>query len=600
MSLLPGDNLVDLLHRRVQAGPGRTAMLRKQAGAWLPVSWLEYQRQVFEIAMALRKDGVQGGERVAIVSQNRPEWAFTDLAVLSLGGITVPVYPSVTADDIAFIFKDCGVSFAFVEGGAQREKILALKGLFPELKGVVSYDEPPVESGLQDYRRWTKDAVAHLGNAETEFAFWKEESSRLDRDLPATIVYTSGTESEPKGVVLSHGNFLAVMKDAASAIKIGEQDLTLLFLPVAHIIGRVEQMLALGVGWTNAYATGQNSFMDNLIEVRPTLLFGVPRVFEKIRHSAVYFLGHSVPLVVRDRLADFILGFGKRYSQKKRTGRKPVLLSTILHEFMDRLVFSRLRARFGGRLRFAVCGGAPLAEDVAEFFHACGVLICEGYGLTETTGPLSLNTPQAFRFGTVGRCLPSVQVRIAPDGEILHKGPTLYKGYYGRKERAEDFDHGWFRTGDIGHLDNEGYLKITDRKKDVIVLSNGKNVAPVRVENLLKSVPLFSHVLVAGDRRSYLTALLTLNLEPTRRFCQKKRIPFRSLADLVADERFLKEVKALVEGVNGHLAPFEKVRRFRVLPRDLSIEAGELTPTYKVKRVFCTRKYAEWIEEMYR
>lgn len=599
MSLILGKNLAETLHKRVSAGPGRTALLRKVQGVWTSVSWKEVESQVFAMATALKAAGVGEGDRVAIISQTRPEWAFADWAVMSLGAISVPVYPSVTADDVHFILLDCRAKFAFIENSVQWEKIAALRSRLPELEGVVSFDDAPPGVDAQSLRNWIHASRIGL-DVDSALALWRESSAAFDGALPATIVYTSGTEGYPKGVVLSHSNFIEVMREIASVIKAGEQDTSLLILPVAHIIGRIEQMLALGLGITTAYAQGLSSFMDDLVEVRPTILFGVPRIFEKIRNGILSGAGtRNKPL--QELLSLWSMEAGQRYSQALRNGEKPGFLLRAQHEILDRLVFGKVRSKFGGRLRFSVCGGAPLSHDVAEFFHACGILLLEGYGLTETTGPICLNTPQAFRFGTVGKPLPGASVRFGEDGEILLKGPGLCLGYYGKSQDTEKaFTDGWFHSGDIGLLDAQGYLRITDRKKDIIITSGGKNIAPQRIEDRFKVFPLISHVLVAGDQRNHLTALITVNIEQARLVCEKQGISFRGLEDLVRDEGFLKHVQGIVTKVNSSLATYEQIKKHRVLPRDFSIEAGELTPSMKVKRVFCIRKYADWIEEMYR
>lgn len=600
MALIGGENLNDALFRRVDASPGRFAQLRKVGGEWSGVSWSDIEAEVFATARALAGEGVVAGDRVAIISQTRPEWATADLAILSLGAITVPVYPSVTADDINFIFQDAGVTFVFVENSIHREKVEALRGRLPGLKGIVSFEAPTQASGAKDFPAWCRAARAAVDNEPIERQAWRERARGLKGDTIATIVYTSGTESAPKGVALTHQNFMAVMGSVADRMRVGEQDVTLLFLPVAHVMGRVEQMMSIGVGWTNAYSPAHSSLMDNLLEVKPTILFGVPQVFERIRQGLLRQVRIPVKWApFREATQDLVVNAGYRYSLAMRSGRGNWWKS-IGRWALDRLFYERVRALFGGRLRFAVSGGAPLGRDVPEFFHACGLSILEGYGLTESTGPVSLNVPDMVRFGSVGKMLPDAELRFAEDGEILLRGPMLFAGYWESSELKPVDANAWFPTGDIGRLDSEGYLYITDRKKDIVVTAGGKNIAPFKIESRFKSIPILSHVLIAGDRKNYVTALFTLNVEQARTFSEARKIPFRGVADLVEDERFQRHFRDIVEGVNRKLAPFETIRRYRVLPRDFSIEAGELTPSLKVKRSFCLRKYAEQIEEMYR
>jgi long-chain acyl-CoA synthetase len=602
MALILGNNLADTLLRRVEAGPGRSAILRKRQGVWSALTWEEVERRVFRLAQSLAAEGVGPGDRVALLSQNRPEWALADFAVLSLGAVTVPIYPSLTADDVDYILRDSGATFVFIDDSVQRVKMESLLPSHASIRRVVSFDPVPqgtaVEASEAWQRRWVDEGVAPL----LSFVDWKRTIAGIARDASATIVYTSGTEGLPKGAVLSHGNFLDVMASAAAAVRIGEQDLTLLFLPMAHIIGRLEEMLSLGVGWTNAYPERPGKLMENLAEIRPTILFGVPRVYEKIRDGVLGALKDSGRDHPR-RWREWVVGAGLKYGLALRARQDSQRLVRVQWRLLDRFLLRRIRAQFGGRLRFAISGGAPLPPEVGEFFQGCGIAILEGYGLTETTGPVCLNLPPAPEFGTVGKSMPGVELRIAADGEILLRGPMLFRGYFetasGHARAATDAE-GWFATGDIGRIDPRGNLCITDRKKDLIITSGGKNIAPARVEAVFRTEPLVSHVLIAGDRRNYLTALFTLNVEQARSFCEKQGIVFVSLPDLVVDPVFQREFARIVEDLNGRLAPYERVRRFQILSRDFSIEAGELTPSHKVKRTFCVRKYAHLIEEMYR
>ncbi|MBS1983658.1 MAG: long-chain fatty acid--CoA ligase [Bdellovibrionales bacterium] len=596
MSLLLGANIPATLVRRAVETPNKTAQLRKRQGVWVAFTWKELEQQVFEVATCLRKAGIGAGDRVGIVSQTRYEWAVVDWAILSLGAVSVPVYPSLTADDIHYILRDARAKFAFIEGLVQKDKIEVVRERLPNLQGLVSFDPIPATANILELSSWSSSLASTELTADSLGA-WRREIQNLSAESLATLVYTSGTEGLPKGVQLTHQNFLAVMQSLASMIEVNDRDLTLVHLPVAHIMGRVEQMLSLGVGWTNAYSQGHGSLIDNLKDVQPTVFFGVPRIYEKIFQAVVRGVGVR-RRSVRDRALTWALSIGKAPAVDASAARGwRSFFRASRQELLDRLVFSKVREQFGARLRFAISGGAPLGASTAEFFHACGVPLLEGYGLTETTGPLALSTPEAFRCGTVGKVIPGIEIKFLSDGEICVRGPSVFGGYEGRGPRAADE---WFATGDIGALEAGGFLRIVDRKKDLIITSGGKNIAPLKLEELFTQIPLVSNMLVAGDDRNYLTALFTLNVDEARRFCDRRHIAFHGLDSLIKDRIFLRSFKSQIDRMNEKLPAYEQIKRFRLLTRDFSIEAGELTPSLKVKRSFCTRKYAALIEEMYR
>lgn len=587
-------SLASLFHYRMQQSADRRAFLRKVQGAWQATSYRELELQVAQIAAALMREKFQPGDRLAILAQTSPEWACFDFATLTLGGVTVPIYPSLTADEIFYILQDCAASVLVVEDSRQRAKVEALLPRLPQLKKIITLENRGTGDFLA-YRTW----IGEPSLSESTWQAWRAIAPTLKLQDPASIVYTSGTTGLPKGAVLTHQNFLWAMEVSQDSFRLRSDDVSLLFLPTAHILGRIEQMLGLHVGWTVAYAEGFAGLMDNMAEVRPTILVSVPRIYEKFYAAIQGKVSSGGP---RARLLfKAAVQTGRAYSQALQKGKRPGFLLRARYLVADRFIFRRVRSQFGGRLRFTISGGAPLSAEIAEFFHACGILILEGYGLTETTGPLSTNRPGRFRFGSTGLLGNRIDVRIAADGEILVKGPTIFAGYYQQPaQTAAAFTEGYFATGDIGQVDAEGFLRITDRKKDLIVTAAGKNIAPQKIENLLKTDPLFTNAVVVGDKQKFLVALLTLNVTELRRLATARGVDFRNLEESSQVPAIQAMVKEHFEALNSTLASFERVKKFRILMRDLSLEAGELTPSLKVKRKFCEQKYAPLIEEMYR
>ncbi len=591
MNPLGVKNLGHLLSLRCQKNPQQAAYLKKKDGQWISYSWSELERQIFEVVSALRSEGIKRGDKVAIISQTRVEWTLVDLAVLSMGAVTVPIYHSVTADEVHYILNDSQARVVFLEDTLQRKKVSPLLEKLASVRLVVSF-----EGGSDDSIRSFKDFLA-APSANFDIPTWRADCETFDAQTLATIVYTSGTTGLPKGAELPHLAFLAMIADSQSILDIGPEDRTLLFLPTAHIMGRIEQMLFIGVGWTMAFAESMAGLMDNMAEIKPTILISVPRIYEKF-YAAL--LAKFTKTAHEKFIFDQALKVGRAYSRALQAGEKPGLKLRLEYKIFDKLIFSKIREKFGGRLRFTVSGGAPLSIEIAEFFHACGVLVLEGYGLTESTGPIVVNRPGEFCFGTVGKVFPSVEIRIAEDGEILLKGPSIFTAYHGMPElTAASFVDGYFASGDIGSFDSKGFLKITDRKKDLIITAGGKNVAPQKIENIIKGDPLFSNAVIFGDREKFLVMLLCLNPSEVKRYFQKLGLAYSSLEEALRDPAFEKVVKARVDSVNAVLPSYEKVKRFRILPRDLSLEAGELTPSLKVKRKFCAQKYSELIQQMY-
>jgi long-chain acyl-CoA synthetase len=590
------DTLIKLLHERIEKDPQKTAILWKKAAHWEPLTWRDIERWVVALTKALSKDEFKKGTRIAILSNSRPEWALLDWAALSMGLVVVPIYPSLLASEIEYILNDCGAEFLLCEDGVQRTKIEQIRERIPKVRKFVSIEKVENDSTFSSFAAWAP--VAAESPTAIERKTWQALGDGVLPTDPASLVYTSGTSGVPKGAKLTHDNFVSIIRDVQQALPVSDRDVTLLFLPLAHILGRVEHMLTLGVSWTNAYAQNLKTMMEDLLEIRPTVLVSVPRIFEKI-YGGVSGKLKSYPGPVR-RLMEESFRFSRHYSRLKERGDNIDLIDRSAHRVFDRLLYSKVRDRFGGRVRFCISGGAPLSEDLARFFHACGVLVLEGYGLTETTGPVSVNRMDDYRFGSVGRVLQSVEMKIDTDGEFLFKGGPISSGYHNLPEaNAESFANGFFRTGDIGEVDNRGFLKITDRKKDLIVTAGGKNVAPQKIEKLLLENPLITQAIVLGDKRKYLSVLVALDPKISRSLAEQKGIPFTNVSELFANEKFQYVVHQALQGVNKNLASYESIKRFRILPRELSVEAGELTPSLKIKRKFCSQKYSDLVEQMY-
>ena len=514
------------------------------------------------------------------------------MAILSCGAITVPIYQSNLASEIEYILKNSETKAVFVENETQLEKVLSIQNNVPSLKTIVIFEY--------------KNAQA-LGSAIPLEEFCQKGLKRKDpkvfddllqKNKPedtATIVYTSGTTGLPKGVVLTHANFISELSDIELTIGLSQEDTILSFLPFAHILARIELYCGLTFGWTHAFAEGIPQLVDNLAEIRPTFMFAVPRIYEKVYNKILSQVQDGSSL--KKKIFYWSLSIGREVSQRTQKGLSLPLGLKFKYAIASKLVFSKLKQKFGGRLKFFISGGAPLSRDIAEFFHAAGFLILEGYGLTETTAAAFTNQPYRYEFGTVGPPLGEVQVRLASDGEILIKSKKVFKEYYKNPDAtAEVLKEGWLYSGDIGHLTEKGNLKITDRKKDIIVTSGGKNVAPQKIENLLKTHRYISQAMVYGDKKNYLTALITLNLEEALKFAKNNHI---EETQIFSHPKIEKLIADLIGETNKSLPSFETIKKFRILKNDFSIETGELTPSLKVKRKYCSEKYKEVIQSMY-
>ncbi len=570
----------------------------KRAGRWQELDWNGYRELVESIAAGLQTHGVRKGDRVAILSNTRYEWAATDLAILGLGAITVPIYQSSTLDDISHILADSEAKILICESPATARKLSEILKPLKHIEQIIVFEADPKDtdptepfSSLEDVQ---SKGEAALKKSPTLYELAVRE---LSLDDPATIIYTSGTTGRPKGVLHTHTQALSEVADAFPLLGVTVRDRSLTFLPFAHVLGRIEIWGHVLIGYTMAFAQSIDRLREDLVDVKPTLIIAVPRVFEKI-YNGILAQAEISPL--KARVFHWALSVGREISRYKVEKQAVPIDLALKYQGARRLVFNTINEKLGGKLRFAVCGGAPLSQSIAEFFHAAGLLILEGYGLTETTAAIAVNTPFDYRFGTVGKAIGDVRFKIAEDGEILVHSKKVMRGYYKKQEETEKvLTDGWFHTGDIGEISEEGYLRITDRKKDLVKTAGGKYVAPQRLEGLLKANRFISQVHIHGDQKKYIVALVTLNMDAVEEFAREHEINVKDRGSLVEHPKVKELARRAVAEANSHLASFESIKNFAVLPRDFTIEEGELTPSLKVKRKVVDQKYREVIDKLY-
>ena len=598
---VPGaGTVVDLFLEATGRFASRPAFRSRGETEWSDVSYGEVAERVARLAAALRGTGLRRGDRAVILSENRVEWALADYACLSAGVVDVPVYPSLTAPQIRYIVNDSGARLAFVSDAAQLGKLEEIRAECPRLESVVVFDPPGSASpGTVSWSDFVQ-AGADAGESPEHF---REEAERARPEDVATILYTSGTTGDPKGVMLTHRNLHWNILVSAGVLPIGETDSTLSFLPLSHVFQRMADYLFFHVGCPVAYARSIQLVTEDLKEIRPTLAVSVPRLYEKV-YASVRAAGG-----LKGRIVEWSIRAGLRWADARLAGREPDLATRLRHLVADRVLFGKIRAAVGGRLKFFVSGGAPLSPEINRFFFAAGLTILEGYGLTETSPVLNVNSmrdfPRNFRVGTVGRPVPGTEERIAEDGEILVRGPQIMKGYYNLPDRtAEAIDpDGWFHTGDIGEIDEDGFLTITDRKKDIIVTAGGKNIAPQPIENVLRKNRFVDQPVLIGDLRKFVVLLVAPDFEALEAWAREEG----EAEAAAAGPRALLEVPRVQEflcdqvlGELGHLSRVETPKKLLLLDRGFTIEDGSLTPTQKVKRRVVETRYAGQIDALYR
>ena len=592
--------IADLPFHSVGRHPKPMIMGRCQADGIDGISTQDLFHRIRDLALGLASFGVGAGDRVAIVSESRPEWVMCDMAILTLGAVTVPIYPTLSAGQVRYILEDCGARLVIVSTKLQAEKVQEIRHLVPRLEAIVVMDDKAAARtsivGLDDVQaRGGAHLKAQWGAAKD----YREGARAVGPDQLATIIYTSGTTGEPKGVMLTHGNLVSNLYAAHDVLDLTSEDVALSFLPLSHSFERMASFLYLFTGTTMIFAESFDTIGRDIAAVRPTMITAVPRVYEKMQ-ARILEKGQSAP-GAKGKLFKWAIGIGTKVAHARLRGQRANPLTAMQARLADRLVFSKIRAGVGGRLRIAVSGSAPLPASVMELFAGIGLPIIEGYGLTETAPILTVNPPAALRAGSVGKAVRDVELRIAPDGEILARGANIMRGYWNKPDATADaLQDGWFHTGDIGTIDEHGYLSITDRKKDLLVTSGGKKIAPQPIENTLKRSALVSEAVVLGDRRHYIAALIVPDFAALERRLKDLGRPPAERSELVTREDVIGLYQELVDSLNRELSQFERIKKFVLLPAEFSIDSGELTPTLKVKRKVVEEKYRSAIETLYR
>jgi long-chain acyl-CoA synthetase len=587
----PLSTVNDLFIRVASAGNRRAVLWQDEFGQWQPISSNQIYQRVRKLAQTFLDWGAQKGDRIALISENRWEWAITDFATLAIGAVDVPIYPTLTGEQIAQLLQDAGCRIAVVSTRQQFDKLHAVKGR-TSLERIVMMDSATAAEGAIPFSEVLEGTDAP--ESERNPTFDALVRSAEPKDL-ATLIYTSGTTGEPKGVMLTHGNIASNQNFAAAEFDFNSTDACISFLPLSHITARALDYVMYGCGAQVAYCSQFDKLPQAMREVHPTVIVGVPRVYEKIRQAVEQ---KSSVSPVKKRILAWALGVGAGHRGTVYAGKKP---SPMRWKLASKLVYAKVREAFGGRVRYFVSGGAPLGIDTAKWFADVGIPVWEGYGLTETSPVIALNSPVNQRMGAVGKPLPNIELKFAEDGELLVRGPSVFAGYWQKPEaNAECFDEGgWFRTGDIAHLDQDRFLYITDRKKELLKTSGGKLVAPQPIENKLKNSVLVAQAALVGDKHKFISALISPNFAALEELAKREGIAAQNRSELVADSRIVAVYAEIVRGVNGALANFETIKRFRLVADEWSQESGELTPSMKLKRRVLTQKYVAEVAALY-
>ena len=584
--------VADLFPLAASRHDARDAVLYKEAGAseWVSKTFAEVGEIVERLSLGLMALGVEKGDKVSILANTRPEWSYYDFAALSAGATVVPIYQTNSPDECQYVLENSDAKAVIVEDSEQLEKILQIRDACPKLEHVISMTGSSEEA-------ISTDELIERGSG-IDSAEWEARWRSVTPDDICTFIYTSGTTGPPKGCVISHGNYRAMIDMAISQSVLEAGRVTYLYLPLAHSFALLIELLSFEVGGVLAYwERDPLKILPNLAEVKPHYFPSVPRIFEKIYTAATSKAEKAGG--VQKLIFDWAIGVGRRVRDLERQGKSPWPPLRLQHQLADRLVLSHIRNLFGGRIIEAVTGAAPINPEILRFFDAAGVLVVEGWGMTETSTAATISTAEAFKFGTIGKPFPGCEVKIADDGEILVRGPNVFQGYYKNEEATrEALIDGWLHTGDLGEVDPDGFIKITGRKKDIIITAGGKNITPANIEAEVKQHPLVSQCVLIGDRRPYLTALVTLDPEEAEKFAAEHGLS-KDPEALASNELVRAALSEHVEKINKKFARVEQVKKFEILPRDLSQEDGELTPTLKVKRAVVAKKYEPQIEALY-
>jgi long-chain acyl-CoA synthetase len=580
--------LADLLTLAAQKHAGLPAVRHKVGGEWVDVSYEELGEIVKEVSLGLQEIGIEPQEKVAILSHTRPEWTYSDFAILCAGATVVPVYQTNSPEECQYVIDHSESRAVIVEDAGQLEKIRAVRDQLPKLEWIISIE--PLEG--DDVIKF--DQLREKGRRRPDEDFDRRIAAVKPSDV-ATYIYTSGTTGPPKACVIDHANWRDMLDMIESEEVLVEREVAYLFLPLAHAFARLIELGAIDVGATIAYwEKDPQMIIPNLMEVKPTYFPSVPRIFEKIYALAVAKAPDKEQL-------EKAVELGVKVREMQRRGEEVPEKLQAAFDKADEALYKNVRNIFGGQIKQAVTGAAPIAQEILEFFYACGVLVLEGWGMTETSTAATINRHDDFKFGSVGKPFPGVEVKIAPDGEILVKGANIFRGYFKNKEATEEtIVDGWLHTGDIGRIDEDGFLYITGRKKDIIITAGGKNITPANLENWLKQNQYISQAVVYGDRRPYLTALITLDPEEIGPWAEKQGLGTTDPAELSARDEVKALVQKVVEDVNAKVGPVEQIKKFKILPHDLTQETGELTPTLKVKRNVVYDKFASELDALYK
>jgi long-chain acyl-CoA synthetase len=594
------DNLAQIFRNQAQKYGDRMAVEKHLKGEWQSWSWTDYYNNARAVGLGLYTLGIRRGDRVALLSENRLEWIASDMGIIGIGACTIPIYVTLPASEVGYIISNSDSRVFIAENKDAVEKVLSQIQDFPTLEKIVVME--PQDCDLDNKMIITFEQLQRMGwdLQEKEPGLFEKLTDEIQVDDLLTFVYTSGTTGPPKGAMITHKNILAVFDGLDAVVPAYDTDETVPFLPLCHVFERVAgHFYGIKVGITSHYTESFDTIVEDIAAKRPSIILAVPRVCEKIYAKIIQEVKKQPAW--KQKMFEWASAVGAQVSMMKEKKKSIPFFLNLQYSIVYPLVFKKLSDKLGGRVRWMTAAGAPLSRDIADFFNAAGIFVIEGYGMTETTAPVSLNTITDYRFGTTGKPLPCNQVKIAPDGEILVKGDNVIKGYWKMPEQTKEAftDEGWLLTGDIGVVDHDGFLTITDRKKDLIITAGGKNIAPQNIEGMFMKNSLFENVVIIGDRRRYLTSLFTLNREEMDRLATLEGIRFNDSAELYDRKEFIEIVDKAVEDVNQRLARVESIKKYRVLKDSFTTETGELTPSLKVKRKVINEKFRDIIESMY-